>query len=73
MAEVVEKISVALRLNNGYDSQGNTLYINESYPTINKANYTDARALAISSALTPVLDKNIEYVRKTQYSTITSE
>lgn len=73
MAEVVTSISARIRLDNGTDSDGNQLYVNESMPSISTAGYTDNKFVAVAEAVEAILTKPIEYLQKTQVSTVTED
>lgn len=71
-SSILQSVKVAVNLNNGTDSQGNTKTVALSMGSLNKNAFDADKALAIVSALGPVLDKSVEHVSKTEVSTIAS-
>ena len=70
--DILQSVKVAVNLNNGTDSQGNTKTVAISMGSLNKSTFDADKALAIVGAMGPVLDKSVEHVSKTEVSTITS-
>lgn len=68
----VKKISVAARLDNGTDSQGNVKTVNVSIGNMSETNFDDDKALAVVSALGPCLSKTVVSVEKTEIDTLTA-
>lgn len=70
--ETIKKISVAVRLDNGTDSQGNVKTVNISLGNMSETNFDSDKALAVVSALGPCLSKTVVSVEKTEIDTLTA-
>ena len=56
----LQNINVNIKLENGYDMDGNTLTVAISLDNISKDNFDPDKALAIVGALEPCLSKAVE-------------
>ena len=68
----ITKIALAVVLDDGTDSQGNQMTVNESFPTLNRTNYDDDKALTIIGALEPCLSKSVTNIRKTTTASVSA-
>ena len=66
----VSSLSVSLRLNNGYDSNGNVATVSVSLPAINCNNFDPQKAYNIVNLVEPCLLKSLFSVQKLEVSAL---
>lgn len=69
---LLQSVKVNAKLDDGTTSSGNPKTVNLSLGSLNKTTFNADKALAIVSALGPVLDKSVDSVEKTEVSEITA-
>ena len=70
--ETLKKISVAVKVNAGTDSEGNVKTANINLPNLSELGYDADKALAVVSALAPCLNKTITAVEQTKVNTLSA-
>lgn len=70
--KTLKKMSVAVKVNAGTDSEGNVKTASLNLPNLSETNYDADRALAIVSALAPCLSKTITAVEETAINTLSA-
>lgn len=70
--KTLKKMSVAVKVNAGADSEGNIKTATLSLPNLSELSYNADKALAIVSALSPCLSKTITAVEETAVNTLSA-
>lgn len=68
--ETVKSVRVNVKLENGTDNEGNTVYVDLPLGNINKNTFNANRVISIVSVLEPCITRNIFSVEKITTSTI---
>jgi len=70
--KTLKKMSVAVKVNAGTDSEGNVRTASLNLPNLSELSYDADKALAVVSALAPCLSKTIKAVEETEINTLSA-
>ena len=70
--EILKKISVNVKLNNGTDSEGNVRLVSVTLGNLSEENYDNDKVLAVVTALAPCLSKTVSSIEKVEVSSLSA-